>query len=415
MRTGEAPAADLKTLFDKIKEFMQAVYETLTGRIAVKPDVKEFFDQLHRGELSSKNAAEKAAGAQAQKTTTTAQGTLTGASRTQPEGEGNRERYEANRKLNEERPLLDKNNGRGAPKPKQPSNDLDEVYRLVEESRTEFDAYVEALRDQYGGEIISRKELKARDRAERKITEDEGPENILDINGKTLVLDDIGAIIAVMEYLHGRDEVVRMKDRYKRPGPGNYRDTLINVRMSNGAIVELQLNTQQMLAAKEEMGGHLLYEIRDQVQAAYNKGIISQDVEEELTGYADSGMERLYHQAFEAALYSSHFSTSSLDITELLKPISTHFQESGTGAKVLSGKTLNKLEYLYAKGRSSQSRNLSPGSSNDGTTSLGSVLGEDLTNRNLGDSEAGASSLAISATSTPSITPIIGQNAGNVK
>jgi hypothetical protein len=268
LRTGEAPTPELRGLFRQMVEWLRDIVNRLSGMRKLTPEQKAVFDELLTKADSSENGPESP-GTQ-NDTSNTTEGPLRAASTLSEdisEGAGTA-KYEENKRLNEERSSLNKNTARGDPKPTQPSNDLDEIYRLVEESRAEFDAYAEALRDKYGGEIISRKELKARDRASRKITEDEGPEYILDINGKTLVLDDIGAIIAVMEDLRGRDEVVRMKDRYKNPAPGNYRDTLTNIRMSNGAIVELQLNTRQMLAAKEEYGGHILYEVQEQINKA---------------------------------------------------------------------------------------------------------------------------------------------------
>ena len=370
MRDGYAPTREMKSLFEKIAEFLAKIYNAVSGREAVSPEIKEFFDGYFAGKRAEAEQAGGSAGiaqegrgtAQAANDTAGASGGAHGASVA---------RYEANKKFNEERPLLDKNNGRGDPKPKQPSNNLDEVYRLVEESREEFDRYAEELRQKYGGEIISRKELKSRERAERKITPENGAEEILDINGKTLVLDDLQSIVAVMRDLHGRGEVVRMKDRYKKPQESYYRDTLANIRMPNGAVVELQLNTKQMLAAKEELGGHLLYEIEDQVSAAYDKGLITDEDNEKINGYVYKGYEKLYEAAFNAVLASNQFSASSLDTASLLKPISTHFHESGTGTKVLSGKTLNKLQAFAASSLSSQSRNLSLGSSNDGTFATG--------------------------------------------
>ena len=66
-----------------------------------------------------------------------------------------------------------------------------------------------------------------------------------------------------VEKLKARDDVVWIGDRWNKPMDGGYRDFSINIRMSNGAIVELQIHHRGIIEAKEgESGeglGHLIY------------------------------------------------------------------------------------------------------------------------------------------------------------
>ncbi len=53
--------------------------------------------------------------------------------------------------------------------------------------------------------------------------------------------------------------LVREKDRFAKPTPAGYRDILLNVKLSNGHIAELQLHLQQIMDVKD-VDGHRLYE-----------------------------------------------------------------------------------------------------------------------------------------------------------
>ena len=150
--------------------------------------------------------------------------------------------------------------------------------------------------------------------------------------------------------------------------PAHYRDFLLNVQLSNGAIFELQINTPQMLAAKEELG-HTFYEITDQI---HENGIIGENIsfdeQTEIDRFCDVASWKLYDAAFNAALEGASFNTSSLDMTSELVAISDHFHEGGANSKLLSDKTLKSvlLWSTKAKGLSSQDTNVSRESSKEG-------------------------------------------------
>ena len=329
---GTAPTEGLKNLFQRIARAMAKAISALGRTMTLSPELRKGFDALFQGDTQLKRDAAIS-------------------------------QQENDIALASQYNAMDKNIDS---KPVQPSNNLDEIYNLVEEARSEFNAWAQALVDKYGGKLVSRKELKAKDRAARKITALEGAETILDIDGKTLVLDDLDTVYRVMKDLVSRDEIVRAKDRYTNPPPVRYRDMLLNVRMSNGAVVELQLNTPQMLDAKEKYGGHILYEIDDQVKAGHKAGKVTDTVFDEVSKRVTDTMAGLYDAAFTAVLEGANFNARSFDISEQLVEISRHVQESGTLSNVLSEKTRNKLVNLMASTLSSQSTNTNSGSSKSG-------------------------------------------------
>jgi hypothetical protein len=133
-----------------------------------------------------------------------------------------------------------------------------------------------------------------------------------------------------------------------------------------GGIVELQINVPQMLFAKEKMGGHLLYEIGGDAELALERGSITVKQYAKMMELFIQAQEKLYDAAFEAVLAGAIFNASSLDMYEQLGNISLTLQEEGLFSNVLSENTLKKIQSFTAKGRSSQSTNLSEGSSQSG-------------------------------------------------
>jgi len=254
------------------------------------------------------------------------------------------------------REALHKNTGKDE-KPLQPVNDLHEVYKLVEASRAKFTSWTAAIADRFATmspTIIARSELKSEARAARKITATEGAESILDIDGKTLVMDTEEDVIAIAKHLLTLPEVVRIKDRFKVPTDVGYRDFLINVKMPNGAIVELQLTTKALMQAKNV--GHTFYEIGDQVESALKQGLIKNDVYEDIRHLVVEAQSKLYSIAHRAGREGAAFNAASFDSRTPLKSISTIFQESGAESKVSSEKSRKTFDSLMTTIRSSHSK-----------------------------------------------------------
>ena len=67
----------------------------------------------------------------------------------------------------------------------------------------------------------------------------------------------------MLTHLDGMKEVARIKNNFAKPtSPESvgYSDINANIKLSNGAIVELQVNTTANMVAKERYG-HALYEV----------------------------------------------------------------------------------------------------------------------------------------------------------
>lgn len=235
-------------------------------------------------------------------------------------------------------------------KPKQPSNDLDEIYKLVAASQGEFTAWTADIAEQFKDNLVqvyARTQLKSKDRAERKITPTEGADSILDIDGKTLVFHSEKDVRAVAKYLAKQPEVVRIKDRFAKPTDVGYRDFLMNIKMSNGAVVELQLTTKALLEAKER--GHLFYEVTDQIQAAHDKKDIDSDSFKKIMDVSNQAQRVLYNSAYQDSLSGANFNASAFDMRVALREISAMLQEAGASDKLLSEKTRNSFMASLSK------------------------------------------------------------------
>jgi hypothetical protein len=270
------------------------------------------------------------------------------------------EQYRKNKKFNDERPSLDK----GEKKPAQtgitnPQELRDKAAKHIEELRS----WVNSIAEKHGARVMERPvsdenplPLKTVEGIQRKLDKGDLISEILDVMGMTIIAKDFKSMINIAEDMQKKDEVVRIKDRWKSTDPSGYRDFLTNVELSDGMIAEVQINTEQMLAAKQEYGGHAIYEIA-RVLGKEGQDKIDYDILQELS-------TKFYNEALDFSLSDAYLSASSLDIDRLLNQISsTPYLD---GVKVLSEETSKKLLDSIATGRSSASTNSNLGSSNEG-------------------------------------------------
>lgn len=87
-----------------------------------------------------------------------------------------------------------------------------------------------------------------------------GPESIKDLVRASIVVPTEADVPKAVRAIRDNFDVIKVKDRFESPMPTGYRDVLINVRLPDGTIGEVQVHIPEMLAAKEL--GHLLYEIQ---------------------------------------------------------------------------------------------------------------------------------------------------------
>ncbi len=136
------------------------------------------------------------------------------------------------------------------------------VYDLAYESQAEFENTVLDIASAVGLDADSvrfRKSLKGADRARTKVEQDYGGDwaRLLDINGATMTFRTFEETEAAFDSLlrSHSDIIVRQKRKATDFG---YRDFILNIRMSNGFVGELQLLEDSVFNAKKA-GGHKIY------------------------------------------------------------------------------------------------------------------------------------------------------------
>lgn len=108
--------------------------------------------------------------------------------------------------------------------------------------------------------------------------------HLMDANRATIIIsnpNDFNKVVNSVSVEFGN--VVRVKDKFDKPG---YKSAIINVMGKDGAIAEIAVTTPEMWAAKEEGGGHKLYEL---VRTGQDP-----------TGKFKEKMDRLYEEAQQA-------------------------------------------------------------------------------------------------------------------
>lgn len=122
--------------------------------------------------------------------------------------------------------------------------------------------------------LKTEKRIKEKLREDQKDNEEKGKKEVLydkktdtyhcrtirDCDGHTICLNSIEDVANVLTHLDGMQEVTRIKNNFAKPSQAGYSDINANIKLSNGAIVELQVNTTANMVAKERYG-HALFEV----------------------------------------------------------------------------------------------------------------------------------------------------------
>lgn len=153
--------------------------------------------------------------------------------------------------------------------------------QAAQEAKLDYDQKILDIGERTGalGQMLA--PIKGIKRAAEKLAVEEkfNVDNIKDLLRSTIVVDSYADAPAVVDEIRKEFEVLRVKNRtdIEMAGddvdnkgflPSGYGDVLINVRMPNGTMAEIQVNVPEMLAAKGEEG-HSLYEIeRDQPEGS---------------------------------------------------------------------------------------------------------------------------------------------------
>lgn len=163
------------------------------------------------------------------------------------------------------------------------------LMKTVEAVRNEFSELSEGVKKHFASLnplLLKRSSLKKEKRVKEKLREDEKilAENgvvgtcydektdtyhcrtIRDCDGHTLCLNSLEDVERVAAYYDKQSYVARIKNNFAKPSPVGYSDINMNIKLSNGAIVEMQLNTTANMVAKERYG-HSLYEVYRSVES----------------------------------------------------------------------------------------------------------------------------------------------------
>ena len=132
----------------------------------------------------------------------------------------------------------------------------------IEAVRGEFSNFTDSVCQKFlalNPIVMKRQALKSEDRIKEKLREDAKSESnsdiakqiydektdtyhcrtIRDCDGHTICLNSVEDVANILKHLDGRKEVARIKNNFGKPSPVGYSDINFNVKLSNGAIVEL--------------------------------------------------------------------------------------------------------------------------------------------------------------------------------
>lgn len=172
---------------------------------------------------------------------------------------------------------------------------VDGLLKTVESVRKEFNDISEGVKKEFASLnpiLLKRKTLKSVDRIKEKLREDEkaykkgcektGVEykpqgydestdtyhcrTIRDCDGHTFCMKSIDDVEKMLQYFDKQPYVARVKNNFAKPSDVGYSDINMNIKLSNGVIVEMQLNTTANMVAKERYG-HALYEVYRAIQS----------------------------------------------------------------------------------------------------------------------------------------------------
>ena len=156
-------------------------------------------------------------------------------------------------------------------------------------AREEFNGITDGIKSEFEALnpiVMKRATLKSVDRIKEKLREDQKdndkkgkPEvvyekdtdtyhcrTIRDCDGHTICLNSIADVANVLKHLDKQPYAARIKNNFAKPSPVGYSNINANIKLSNGAIVELQVNTTANMIAKERYG-HALYEVYRSVES----------------------------------------------------------------------------------------------------------------------------------------------------
>lgn len=211
--------------------------------------------------------------------------------------------------------------------------------------------------------------------AEKLVEEKFEVNNIKDLLRSTIVVTDYSQLQDVVNAINQNFNILRIKNRSENPivGPnvqteprkkfGGYSDVMINIRMPNGIIAEIQINSPVMLAAKDEQG-HKLYEAaREQPEGSE----LYRTIYEAMEGFYDAAFLALNALRSEAQTRKARSDIGAAPLSgtamgERVSPESSSLKEEPSGKTAISSPE-NVAMNLVPSGKESGTRIIVPPSS----------------------------------------------------
>ncbi|EGQ8234492.1 phosphoribosylglycinamide formyltransferase [Vibrio parahaemolyticus] len=189
-------------------------------------------------------------------------------------------------------------------RPTQPYSDFDILYSKAHQAQFELEtickstALLNDAKPYFAG-------VKSKHRAEEKITHelDGQVERITDLARATIGAEDVASLVSIYETLERETTIVKVKNRFKKPGPSGYRDLNLLVRLpKTNLIAEVQLHLKAIADVKNGPE-HDLYEQIQKLerQASMEKRNLS-EIEMASIKNMRSQAKNLYQQAWQPYL-----------------------------------------------------------------------------------------------------------------
>lgn len=131
--------------------------------------------------------------------------------------------------------------------------DLNELIGKAKEAAPELDQWGKDLATKYGANVTDIN-LKSEGSILRKVNSEEGGDltKIKDAVRNTVVHENTDQIKGIIDDLKNDGRFLRAKSQNHETDPLGYSGNIVNVRLSNGQIGEIQVNTPKMIYAKEK-------------------------------------------------------------------------------------------------------------------------------------------------------------------
>ena len=217
---------------------------------------------------------------------------------------------------------------------------IDTLYAEATKAEPEFNSLMGELQAQLGGELLMRPEMKTPESVNRKALNPDDYNGdysrVVDVLGGSLIFETEDDLLRAVESLRDDNRIVRIKDRWSKSTPEGYRDYLLNVRLPNGYVGELQIHHKAIIAVKNSIG-HDFYKLAEMLQ---DRG------EEKLRDGVNALSREFYENALATGQSAPAFlSASSLetfqDLMYHLKAVSEDMALSDALGKILNA--LNPL------------------------------------------------------------------------